>query len=96
MSSVTGGAYYPLDFARNEIRVVAIEQGRPSETIRCAQEHVSLDQLPRYQALPYVRGDQGVRSPVSGLSQWFHVQGNHQPPPISYCAAAERIGGNMD
>ncbi|KAI0419802.1 heterokaryon incompatibility protein-domain-containing protein [Xylaria grammica] len=73
---VTDGAYRSLDFERNEIRVVTIEMGRPDEMIRCTLEHVSLDQLPRYQALSYVWGDPGNTVPISLNGVVFQVTTN--------------------
>src|SRR5436190_11372073 len=49
--------YHPLDLEKNEIRLISISPGRPSDNLEGHIFHVSLDEEPKYDALSYAWHD---------------------------------------
>lgn len=52
-----GYKYGPLHPAKNQIRVLRICPGQPSDDLRCIMDHITLDQPAAYQALSYAWHD---------------------------------------
>ncbi|ERF69908.1 hypothetical protein EPUS_05452 [Endocarpon pusillum Z07020] len=68
--------YLPLDPKQREIRLVTLEPGAWSHSIRCTIEARSFDGKPMYDALSYVWGDAKNRRPIQLNDQLFEVTEN--------------------
>ncbi|KAK7212736.1 hypothetical protein V2G26_019914 [Clonostachys chloroleuca] len=57
--------YTPLNTYQSEIRLLAIDPGKPRDELRCSLSVVSLNSNPKYQALSYVWGDSSITANIT-------------------------------
>ncbi|KAL1607978.1 Folylpolyglutamate synthetase [Paraconiothyrium brasiliense] len=74
--------YNPLNVERHEIRLLKLlspgsgPSPAKSALVNCTLEHVSLDEIPEYQALSYVWGNPALTSPICVDGQIFEATFN--------------------